>query len=365
MPIQQEALRLVLGCLYDLYRHRVSAGIERVIATTLARAISCDSALHLTLDPPRRTADAAWWPSVGPPQLDRGMLYALHERDHPARLHYARSRDTRAWRLSDLAEPEQFHATALYRSVYRQLGIEHQLVMLLASPDQRVRLVALNRRHPEFSEDERMLLELLWPHLTQVVRHARLAARRDAGLAAPASERRGVMVVRGDGRVMLCTEPARLWLREYFGGSAAMHRIELPAPLAAWLAERLAQERRGRLLPPARRDPLVIAKDDRSLVIQVVVSPSTDEHLLSLDEEVLVAPVATLAALGLTQREAEVLAWVAQGKTNREIGMILGASARTVQKHLEHVFQKIGVESRTAAILRAWQVGRYAMLAPE
>ena len=66
----------------------------------------------------------------------------------------------------------------------------------------------------------------------------------------------------------------------------------------------------------------------------------------------------------LKGREAEVLAWVAQGKTNREIGMILGASARTVQKHLEHVFQKIGVETRTAAILRAWQAGRYALLAP-
>ncbi|MGZ5111585.1 MAG: response regulator transcription factor [Usitatibacter sp.] len=49
---------------------------------------------------------------------------------------------------------------------------------------------------------------------------------------------------------------------------------------------------------------------------------------------------------------------MAQGKTNREVGMILGSSARTVQKHLEHVFEKIGVESRTAAILKAWQAGR-------
>jgi DNA-binding CsgD family transcriptional regulator len=61
-------------------------------------------------------------------------------------------------------------------------------------------------------------------------------------------------------------------------------------------------------------------------------------------------------------REAEVLARVAQGKTNREIGLILGTSDRTVQKHLEHVFQKMGVETRTAATLRAWQVGRHAML---
>jgi DNA-binding CsgD family transcriptional regulator len=54
-------------------------------------------------------------------------------------------------------------------------------------------------------------------------------------------------------------------------------------------------------------------------------------------------------ALGLTRREAEVLAWVAKGKTNEQIGLILGISVRTVQKHLEHVFSKLGVETRTAA----------------
>jgi DNA-binding CsgD family transcriptional regulator len=57
------------------------------------------------------------------------------------------------------------------------------------------------------------------------------------------------------------------------------------------------------------------------------------------------------------------MSWVAQGKTNREVGLILGSSARTVQKHLEHIFQKLGVESRTAAILRAWQSARFGAIA--
>ena len=56
-----------------------------------------------------------------------------------------------------------------------------------------------------------------------------------------------------------------------------------------------------------------------------------------------------LRELGLTQREAEVLLWVAQGKTNPEIGVILGIRHLTVKKHLEHVFAKLGVETRTAA----------------
>ena len=54
----------------------------------------------------------------------------------------------------------------------------------------------------------------------------------------------------------------------------------------------------------------------------------------------------------LTPREREVLAWVAAGKTNRDIAAILGASTRTVEKHLERVYEKLGVETRTAAAMR-------------
>jgi DNA-binding NarL/FixJ family response regulator len=61
-------------------------------------------------------------------------------------------------------------------------------------------------------------------------------------------------------------------------------------------------------------------------------------------------------ALGLTPREAEVLLWTAQGKTNVEIGTILGMSDLTVKQHLGHVFDKLGVEGRNAATLRALEI---------
>jgi DNA-binding CsgD family transcriptional regulator len=54
-------------------------------------------------------------------------------------------------------------------------------------------------------------------------------------------------------------------------------------------------------------------------------------------------------ALGLTVREAEVLLWVGNGKANREIAVILAMSPRTVNKHLEQIFRKLGVENRTSA----------------
>lgn len=64
-------------------------------------------------------------------------------------------------------------------------------------------------------------------------------------------------------------------------------------------------------------------------------------------------PEKLAAALGLTAREAEILSWVVQGKTNPEIGIILGIQLTTVKKHLESIFTKLGVENRTAAVTLA------------
>jgi len=65
---------------------------------------------------------------------------------------------------------------------------------------------------------------------------------------------------------------------------------------------------------------------------------------------------APLEKLGLTAREAEILLWVSQGKSNYEAGIILQISGGTVKKHLENIYKKLGVEGRNAAALRALEV---------
>jgi DNA-binding response OmpR family regulator len=75
-----------------------------------------------------------------------------------------------------------------------------------------------------------------------------------------------------------------------------------------------------------------------------------------LDELAPAASPAKLAPLGLTPRETEILFWVAQGKTNAEIGTILGAAPATVKKHVENFLPKLGVETRLAAALRATEL---------
>ena len=84
---------------------------------------------------------------------------------------------------------------------------------------------------------------------------------------------------------------------------------------------------------------------------EVQVAEAVRPHLANLYR--MGATAAGPDCTALTSREREVLEWVAAGKTNRDIGAILGASPRTIEKHLERVYEKLGVETRTAAVRRA------------
>lgn len=85
-------------------------------------------------------------------------------------------------------------------------------------------------------------------------------------------------------------------------------------------------------------------------------------------QEPVVFDIQSLISIGLTPRETEVLGWVAEGKSNNDVGLILGIRSVTVKKHLEHIFQKMGVETRTAAVafaLRATrQIAKACLLLP-
>jgi CheY-like chemotaxis protein/DNA-binding CsgD family transcriptional regulator len=136
-----------------------------------------------------------------------------------------------------------------------------------------------------------------------------------------------------DGRIVWQTPLARQWMQRWFGADDD----GTPAQLAAWLAAGPAQ-------------PLTVIRGSARLVFTAADTRSPEQWMIVLREESDTARVQALMALfRLTQRESEVLHWVIQGKTNRDIGDILGMSPRTVNKHLEHVFEKLGVETRTAA----------------
>ncbi len=160
--------------------------------------------------------------------------------------------------------------------------------------------------------------------------HATLAVHLGSGSAAPA-------------RLVWQTALARRWLPVYFD----VPPDHLPRPLHTWLqAAAAGQDSR----------PLVVSRAASRLVCSLQGRTLDEDWLVVLREVSDAATIeATMQAFGLTLRESEVLYWVVKGKTNRDIGDILGSSPATVKKHLEHVYAKLGVETRTAAAGMALQ----------
>ncbi len=77
------------------------------------------------------------------------------------------------------------------------------------------------------------------------------------------------------------------------------------------------------------------------------------DRVQAAERPAVVFDAARLARLGLTRREREVMQWVAAGKTDKDVAALLGLSPRTVHKHLQRIYTKLGVETRTAAVMRA------------
>ncbi len=148
-------------------------------------------------------------------------------------------------------------------------------------------------------------------------------------------------------RLVWQTPLARRWLPAYFDPPNDFGHDRVPAVLLAWLQAAVAQ--------PDHK-PLAVARGAQQLVCTLQGRTSDEDWLVVLREVSDAATVeATMLALRLTLRESEVLYWVVKGKTNRDIGDILGTSPATVKKHLERIFEKLGVETRTAAAAVAVQ----------
>jgi len=163
-----------------------------------------------------------------------------------------------------------------------------------------------------------------------------------------------ITVRASDGKLMWQTPLARELLTAYCGGSA-----QTPAAVVTWLQRHLDDAQR-QIEPPR----LSMELGARRLTFRLHQQTGDGDWLIVMRE---VSDAAVIEAMSLsfklTAREAEVLYWVVKGKINRDIADIVGASPATVKKHLERVFAKLGVETRTAAAGMA--LGRIRLLHPQ
>lgn len=154
------------------------------------------------------------------------------------------------------------------------------------------------------------------------------------------------------GRLRWCTQQAGLLLDLAAPGSL------LPAEVRRWLESEIAPAPAQMSGPisiprPAAREPNIGARIEFALIGQL----GADEYLLRIVEVNAGQDVDRLhARVPLTRRESEVLLWLARGKSNRDIAQILDVSPRTINKHLEQIYPKLGVEARTSAVALAIRI---------
>src|SRR5690349_482862 len=162
---------------------------------------------------------------------------------------------------------------------------------------------------------------------------------------------RFLLAVNRQGRIMWATPQAQKLLADSLGAQGG-DELVLPEPVRQWLAS--AQKARTGKAPAA-----AVLPDNPRLKLHYLGDAGPNEVLLRLAKDAGSDLAAELSSeFGLTTREGEVLSWLAKGKTNRDIAQILGLSPRTVDKHLEQIYAKLGVENRTAAAAIAANAGR-------
>ncbi len=300
------------------------------LLATFAALIPCDFVSYTELD----LANQSFIASVSVPAVadptGAGAYWRVMDK-HPLR-----GAQGSAAKLSDFVSVRQLHGLQVYTDYLRLWDVEHQLVVRVSSTPEVRRTFLFERSRGDFSERDRLLLDLLRPHLVRLQMAAR--TRRLVAALASGSDAAGLawLVLGPQNEVEFATERTWSLLAAFFGGR---RRATLPEPVGTWLRQHATGRAAGGL-PTQTSEPLAVESDGRRLVIHRI-GPS----LLLANE--------TSAMDGrLTRREHEILALVRTGMSNAEIASALSLARGTVRRHLQNVYAKLGVRSRTAAIAR-------------
>jgi DNA-binding CsgD family transcriptional regulator len=293
-----------------------------------------------------------WWTSDPHLQVhdDLGAKFAELSPQNPVLAHQAGTGDGRPRRLSDFITRAQFHKTRLYQEVYRHLDVEYLLGLTLPSRPPVVIGLGLTRGGVvDFTDTDVALMAAARPHLIQAYRQAELASTRNATIAALEAglEALGVpaLVADGSGRVTMATPLARRLLARRLGATGSTSQ------LATEVRDALAQRRAAGT--PAT-EPLRLADGDGGVTLRVLRGPEQATDLLIVEPGDAGLNVVALQGLGLTRREAEAVRWIALGRRGGDVARLMGISPRTVEKHLENAYGKLGVTSASDAAATAW-----------
>ena len=212
--------------------------------------------------------------------------------------------------------------------------------------------IALSCDRLIFTKCDRCILNLMRQHLMHTDENTSTFNKEQQILTQlkQVFELLGAIIVTQEGQVQFMTQRGEQLLSQYFSPYAP---DSLPEPLQNWFKHQISLlTSQGKVPSPCL--PLHIEQAGKQLLVRLIGDLIEEQYLLLLEEgELQFFSISSLELLGLTKREAEVLFWVAKDKSNAAIAKILGCSKGTVRKHLEHIHQKLGVQTRTAAVMVA------------
>jgi len=160
--------------------------------------------------------------------------------------------------------------------------------------------------------------------------------------------RRFLLATNMQGDILWNTPQAAQLIERLEKSEEVTRGLRLPEYVMHWLGDKFESE------TVTSTQLMLTDTDEHQLLISYIGKSGPNEYLLRIIENNFAITQALLSKVfGLTARESEVLAWLATGKSNRDIGSILDLSPRTINKHLERIHKKLGVENRTAAAAMA------------
>ena len=281
-----------------------------------------------------------------PPQITEAIVkWQQHAHQHPVINYVQKTGDGSAHQITDFISQQQFRRLELYQECFRELKVEYQMsISVMLEQGQGILIgVAMNRQRLRFSETERLMANLLRPHVCEayltLVEMGHLRGLVE-GLSAALEENGDAIVFWSHQGVVLNSSPrARELLSKFFGWRNGR---TLPDALAAWAGKSI-EEKKG------QGGSFICEKAGTRLTARLARHTAFHYTTILLREEPLSPDPVSLVPLGISAREAEVLHWLSAGKSNAEIAGILGVSTLTAKTHVLNILRKLGVENRTAA----------------
>lgn len=355
--LPQRSTRQAFEFLRDLYALRSWDNLVEHLVAAIPSLIPTDICSYNEMNSRRRHAVYKMWPENRPSIPDAPEILGRYSHQHPVVTHIERTKDFTCRKITNFLSQRQFRETALFNELYRPLKIPYNLGAGLALNSDCLVAIGLNRDR-DFTADEIATLELLRPHIVQAFGNAEAVTRMRDELSALKQlidkMNRAVLAFSSLGKIQWATPRAHHLMVEY-GLQGSRQSDWLPTTLKDWIKQYLAKlDSSSDLAEPL--EPMIIDRKERTLTIRLVCDGA--KRLLFLDETNTALSPKYLTPLGLSPRETEILHYVLQGKTNPEIGIILAISPRTVQKHLERIYKRLGVENRHAAMSVAMEAAR-------